>query len=1143
MGIAPSPEQYQTLLVESGLLSRDEVRQFLEELSTDSPPKDAQALARAFVKAEKLTKFQATAIYQGQIKELVLGEYEVLDKLGQGGMGVVLLARHRRMERLAAVKVLPKSTMTSPTAVERFYREAKAAARLSHPNIVSAYDASEKEGTHYLVMEYVDGEDLAQISKHRGPLPVEQAVDCMIQAARGLQYAHEQGVVHRDIKPANLLVDRNGTLKILDMGLARLHSLSEAEPTQQDRLTQSGQVMGTCDYMAPEQAEDTHGADHRADIYSLGCSLYRLLTGEAPYKGDTLIKILMAHRDDTVPSLRDSRPDVSKELDSVFRKMVAKVPEERYQSMTEVIAAIEGCRVAAAVGAGPFDLEPGASSEASSDSKLTAFLQGLPEVGVSKKPPRPHGETIQGQAEVETGQELPSPGRQKRPVWMLPALIGGGVFMVALVVGLSMTRSGPDSPDQPKGDQVAQTDLQPQVVQEQRDSVVDARPEPETTQSTELEPSVEAPTAHSAELVERTPEATASPEEEAVEMASEAVEETGEELPSVAAPQPAETPDADGEAEAARLAAIEAQRAAEAKYRQATEPVEAKIAEWDFVGAFKAIEGIRFDEPELAVRLATRREEIRLMGALKQRMIAAISAADPPLKKSDLLIRGMGGQITSAAEAGITATLGNGKTENSAWKDLGNRATGKLLELAIDPANGKMLLAGALLALAAGETGEAEAYFDKAEGAGVDIAPYLVSVAAQSLSQATELLANKQYAEALERLTHIETEYGSTDWFTTNGKAVTAARATAEKGLLDAKAESLYAEAVKLKEADQLFDLRDLVAELRSRYAASFVVSDVTRTPTFVELEESVSDLGKKFTVRLDGEGDFTSVQAAIDAAPAKSLIEIDAGVYNERLRIPKDRTGITIRGRSESFPVITSVGPETGFAVLVNLDAQRVSLQGLVLHHAGSAGANRRCLELSRNSGSRVHRCILIGCDGNEHWNRAEFRTCVVSGAGYPDDGFVARDCIWLGAVHAFAPGARFENTLFAGGFVGAVEGCDFVSCTINGAVQYTGASGSLIDSIFASIECSDLGLRIEFCDAFGKPPAYIDRAHPGKGCISAPPMFANPKALDFRLLPTSPCIGKASDGGDLGCRFTPEMLQMYQLAFELRARGIIKF
>jgi serine/threonine protein kinase len=186
--------------------------------------------------------------------------------------------------------------MNSPSSVQRFYKEVELAAKLVHPNIVTAFDAGESHGLHYLVMEYVEGQDLSSIVAKNGPLTVEQAMNCIRQAADGLQYAHEQGIVHRDIKPANMLVGTNGKVKLLDMGLARTTAaLDSLDAAANEGLTQEGQVMGTVDYMAPEQARDTRQADHRADVYSLGCALYRVLTGQIPYPADTMVKKILAH--------------------------------------------------------------------------------------------------------------------------------------------------------------------------------------------------------------------------------------------------------------------------------------------------------------------------------------------------------------------------------------------------------------------------------------------------------------------------------------------------------------------------------------------------------------------------------------------------------------------------------------------------------------------------------------------------------------------------------------------------------------------------------------------------------------------------------------------------------------------------------
>ena len=265
---------------------------------------------------------------QGKPKLPVLGDYVLLGKIGAGGMGMVFKARHVRMDRIVALKVLPRNMMKHPEAVDRFHQEDKAAAQLFHPNIVTAFDAGEDSGVHFLVMEYVDGQPLSRLIKEHGPFNVDKAVDYILQAATGLQSAHDRGMVHRDIKPSNLMLDVDGVVKLLDMGTARYGQ------DQDENLTKSGVIMGTVNYMSPEQAKDPHSVDHRCDIYSLGCTLYYLLLGKVIYEGD-MIQTLMAHANSPIPSMSAQNSEIPIWLDDIFARLVAKNPDDRYESLGE----------------------------------------------------------------------------------------------------------------------------------------------------------------------------------------------------------------------------------------------------------------------------------------------------------------------------------------------------------------------------------------------------------------------------------------------------------------------------------------------------------------------------------------------------------------------------------------------------------------------------------------------------------------------------------------------------------------------------------------------------------------------------------------------------------------------------------------
>jgi serine/threonine protein kinase len=266
-------------------------------------------------------------------------DYELIKELGQGGMGTVYLARNRMMDRLEVLKVVSPSLLKRPGALERFQREIRAAAQLNHPNIVSAYSVLRLGDLLVLCMEYVDGQDLSQLVAHRGPLPVTNSTFYVHQVALGLQHAFEKGMVHRDIKPSNLIVSWVGkkhVIKILDFGLAKAGS----EKTHDGGLTKVGQILGTPDYIAPEQMLDAQKADVRADIYSLGCTLYYLVSGRAPFAAESLYEVLHAHQNVEARPLNLIRSEVPAELATVVARMMAKSPADRYQTPGEVAKAL-----------------------------------------------------------------------------------------------------------------------------------------------------------------------------------------------------------------------------------------------------------------------------------------------------------------------------------------------------------------------------------------------------------------------------------------------------------------------------------------------------------------------------------------------------------------------------------------------------------------------------------------------------------------------------------------------------------------------------------------------------------------------------------------------------------------------------------
>lgn len=340
--VTTSVDSFWTLCRKSQLLPERRLREVrrlaFSEIKGESDS-DPRAAARMLVARGDLTRWQAGQLLAGR-HTFVLGGYLLLERLGKGGMGSVYKARQLSMSRTVALKLLSRKLADNAEARARFVREMQSVAALDHPNIIAAVDAGQERGIYYLVMEYLPGRDLAEYLKQFTRLPVRWSCECVRQAALGLQHAHDHGFIHRDIKPSNLLVAGEGAqeprlVKVLDLGMAR------PVENREGGLTQLGQVLGTPDYISPEQGRDSTTADIRSDIYSLGCTLFKLLTGEAVFQGETTFDKLLARMSQDARRVRSLRPEVPVWLDDVVARMVARNPSDRYQTPAEVARALD----------------------------------------------------------------------------------------------------------------------------------------------------------------------------------------------------------------------------------------------------------------------------------------------------------------------------------------------------------------------------------------------------------------------------------------------------------------------------------------------------------------------------------------------------------------------------------------------------------------------------------------------------------------------------------------------------------------------------------------------------------------------------------------------------------------------------------
>jgi serine/threonine protein kinase len=413
----PSPatiDAFLEIVRKSNQVDPERLEAYLRQRSTGLPG-TPKKLAASLIRARVLTIFQAEQFLLGKHKGFQLAGYRIVERIGVGGTGTIYLGEHALMKRRVAIKVLPTPLANDIAARQRFMREAQMAGMLHHRNVVQVLDFREENGLYAIIMEYVHGPNLQQLLNRRGAQPIAQACEVARQVALGLQHAHDAGLVHRDVKPANILLDSSGVVKLLDLGLARLASSNGESLTQKFN---GKMVMGTADYLPPEQAMSLHDVDHRADIYSLGATIYALLAGQPPFAEGSIGQKLLWHQTVMPPRLDTVRPDVPLELAVLIERMLAKAPEDRPASCLEVAQQLERWAVD---GGQRLDLRPSLSTLAEFDlgGASAAFSCG----GPSRLAPPPNplkDDTIGSQASDETGRMTPAAPRYPVPVPAMP---------------------------------------------------------------------------------------------------------------------------------------------------------------------------------------------------------------------------------------------------------------------------------------------------------------------------------------------------------------------------------------------------------------------------------------------------------------------------------------------------------------------------------------------------------------------------------------------------------------------------------------------------------------------------------------------------------------------------------------------------
>jgi serine/threonine protein kinase len=412
---APSVDGFLRAILRSGLLNRDQLQAALKDVPREQRD-DAQALADHLIRTGKLSRFQASKLLKGMGLGLVLGPFQLLTPIGRGGMGTVFLARDARTRQLVALKVLPpRRARLEERTLARFRREMVMSQKVTHPHLAWTYEVGDVRGVHYIAMEFIPGKSLSRVVGEEGPLPLARAARLMVEVARALAHVHQQGLIHRDIKPSNIQVTPKHHAKVLDLGLA----IFQGEVVEDHMVVGGrGYIVGTMDYISPEQTTDPCKVDARSDLYSLGCTLYFALTGQRPFPGGTSIEKVQRHRAEEPTPIETLRPDLPAEFVRLLNSLMSKDPAQRPASAREAADALSVW--AREDPPEPPDPDP---------SEVVELAGELPALGSSEF-------SAISLPELEIAHLLPR--RRSLPNWLFVALLLGLGFLgaVAVLAGL-----------------------------------------------------------------------------------------------------------------------------------------------------------------------------------------------------------------------------------------------------------------------------------------------------------------------------------------------------------------------------------------------------------------------------------------------------------------------------------------------------------------------------------------------------------------------------------------------------------------------------------------------------------------------------------------------------------------------------------